>query len=96
MISANIKAMRENSGLSQAALAKKLGVSRTNVNAWEIELSNSTAYYLIEMAKIFSYDNGFHFGNTGPGTIVLRNMNQEEKQLIYGLVNYISGTKENN
>ena len=39
MIADNIKRLRENAGLSQAALARKLGVTRASVNAWEMELS---------------------------------------------------------
>ena len=48
MISDNIKRLRENMGLSQAALARKLGVTRASVNAWEMELSSPTAAYLVE------------------------------------------------
>ena len=40
-------------GLSQAALARKLGVTRASVNAWEMELSSPTAAYLVEMARLF-------------------------------------------
>ena len=50
MIADNIKRLRENSGLSQAALARKLGVTRASVNAWEMELSAPTAQYLIALA----------------------------------------------
>ena len=53
MISDNIKRLRENMGLSQAALARKLGVTRASVNAWEMELSSPTAAYLVEMARLF-------------------------------------------
>ncbi len=44
-------------GLSQAALARKLGVTRASVNAWEMELSSPTAAYLVEMARLF-HDHG--------------------------------------
>ena len=54
MISDTIKRLRENMGLSQAALARKLGgVTRASVNAWEMELSSPTAAYLVEMARLF-------------------------------------------
>ena len=53
MISDNIKRLRENAGLSQSALARKLGVSRASVNAWEMELSAPTAQYLIALAQLF-------------------------------------------
>lgn len=53
MISDNIKRLRENMGLFQAALARKLGITRASVNAWEMELSSPTAVYLVEMAQLF-------------------------------------------
>ena len=40
-------------GLFQAALARKLGITRASVNAWEMELSSPTAVYLVEMAQLF-------------------------------------------
>lgn len=53
MIADNIKRLRENAGLSQAALARRLGVTRASVNAWEMELSAPTAQYLIALAQLF-------------------------------------------
>ena len=53
MISDNIKRLRENAGLSQAGLARKLGVTRASVNAWEMELSAPTAQYLVALAQLF-------------------------------------------
>ena len=34
-----IKLLRETCGLTQAALAKKLGLTRASINAWEMGLS---------------------------------------------------------
>ena len=42
MICDKIRELRERAGLSQAALAKKIGVTRSAVNAWEMGLSIPT------------------------------------------------------
>ena len=90
MISSTIKALRANMGLSQAALAKKLGVTRASVNAWEMEISSPTAQYLVEMARLFHTSTDFILGLESEEKIVLREMTEEEKHLVYNLVEYIS------
>lgn len=90
MISSTIKALRANMGLSQAALAKKLGVTRASVNAWEMDVSSPTAQYIVEMARIFHTSTDFILGLESEEKIVLRGMSEEEKRLVYNLVEYIS------
>lgn len=94
MISENIKRLRENAGLSQAALARKLGVTRASVNAWEMELSAPTAQYLIALAQIFHTTTDDILGLEPQEQIVLRDMNEQEKRLVYDLVSYIAARKD--
>lgn len=90
MISAVIKSLRENMGLSQAALAKRLGVTRASVNAWEMGISTPTAQYVVEMARLFHTTTDFLLGLESHEHIALRDMQEEEKRLVYHLVDYIS------
>ena len=90
LISDNIKRLRENMGLSQAALARKLGVTRASVNAWEMELSSPTAAYLVEMARLFHTTTDDILGLTADEQISLRGMTEQEKRLVYNLIDYIS------
>ena len=94
MIADNIKRLRENAGLSQAALARKLGVTRASVNAWEMELSAPTAQYLIALAQLFHTTPADILGLKSQDQIVLRDMNEQEKRLVYDLVAYIASRKE--
>lgn len=80
-------------GLSQAMLARKLGVTRASVNAWEMELSSPTAVYLVEMARLFHTTTDDILGLTQEEQISLRGMNDQEKRLIYDLVEYINSRK---
>ena len=93
LISDNIKRLRENMGLSQAALARKLGVTRASVNAWEMELSSPTAAYLVEMARLFHTTTDDILGLSQEEQISLRGMNDQEKRLVYDLVEYINSQK---
>ena len=53
MIGENIKNLREENNYSQTALAKRLGISRSAVNAWEMGISIPSTQYVVELAKIF-------------------------------------------
>ena len=80
-------------GLSQAALARKLGVTRSSVNAWEMELSSPTAAYLVEMALLFHTTTDDILGLGQEEQISLRGITEQEKKLIYSLVEYINSQK---
>jgi len=94
MVADNIKRLRENAGLSQAALAKKLGVTRASVSAWEMEFSLPTAPYLIDMARLFHTTTDDILGLEHEEIISLRDMDAQEKKLVYDLIEYIRSKKE--
>ena len=74
----------------EAALARKLGITRASVNAWEMELSSPTAVYLVEMAQLFHTTTDDILGLTAEEQISLRGMTEQEKRLVYNLIDYIS------
>ena len=46
-----IKSLREGAGLTQAEIARALGISRSGVNAWEMGLSVPSTQYIVELAN---------------------------------------------
>ena len=86
MISDNIKRLRENAGLSQSALARKLGVTRASVNAWEMELSAPTAQYLVALAQLFHTTTDDILGLESEEQIVLRERAGEAAGLRLGFL----------
>ena len=49
----NIKFMREEEGIPQKEIAKKLGVSRSTYSLWELELAPIPLKRLIDLCKIY-------------------------------------------
>lgn len=94
MICDRIKQLREQAGYSQAQLAKRLDVTRSSVNAWEMELSMPTTQYVVTLAKLFHVSADYLLGLTASSSIVLDGYTQEEIELLYKLIRYFDDQKK--
>ncbi len=94
MIGETIKRLREDAGFSQSALAKKLGVTRSAVNAWEMGLSAPTTQYVVDMARLFRVSSDYLLGLTTEATLVLDGLSEEEKRILYSLIDYFNEKRD--
>ena len=81
MVCDTIKSLRETAGLSQSALAKRLGVTRSSVNAWEMGLSIPTAQYIVELSQLFHVSTDYLLGLNNTQAIYIDRLSQEEKHI---------------
>ena len=88
MVCDTIKSLRETAGLSQSALAKRLGVTRSSVNAWEMGLSIPTAQYIVELSQLFHVSTDYLLGLNNTQAIYIDRLSQEVKQILYSLIHY--------
>lgn len=88
MVCDTIKSLRETAGLSQSALAKRLGVTRSSVNAWEMGLSIPTAQYIVELSQLFHVSTDYLLGLNNTQAIYIDRLSQEEKQILYSPIHY--------
>lgn len=93
MIGDQIRSLREKTGLSQSELARKLGVTRSSVNAWESGLSAPTAIYLIELSKLFHVSVDFILGLDSRHQLELSNFTEEEIGILYRIIQYFDKNK---
>lgn len=89
MISNKIRQLREQAGYSQAQLAKKLDVTRSSVNAWEMGLSTPTTQYIVALTKLFHVSADYILGTEADLSVSLRGYSEEEIALILSLLRYI-------
>lgn len=94
MICDRIKQLREQAGYSQAQLAKRLDVTRSSVNAWEMGLSMPTTQYVVTLAKLFHVSADYLLGLTASSSIVLDGYTQEKIELLYKLIRYFDDQKK--
>ena len=86
MISDRIKELRGRDGISQASLAKKLKVSRSTVNAWEMGISMPTIKHVISMTEIFKVTSDYILELNNRHSINLYGLNQNQIRVVTDLV----------
>ena len=59
-----IKELRETNGLTQSELARKLSVTRSTVNAWELGINKPCIDKLSDIADLFQVTTDFLIGRT--------------------------------
>ena len=88
MIYEKIKELREKQGLSQSELARKLGVTRSSVNAWEMGISTPSTTYIVELSQLFKVSTDYLLGLSNNITLDVSMLSNREIQMLYELVQY--------
>lgn len=63
MIGENVKYLRKTKGLSQAVLARKLGINQASISLWESGKTNPDTETLMKLAKIFDVPLDYFMSN---------------------------------
>ncbi len=95
MISDRIKVLREKMGLTQTELSKKLNITRSSVNAWEMGISAPSTQYIVELAEIFNITTDFLLGVSNNHVIPIDNLNDNQIEVIYSMLRYFEKEKDN-
>lgn len=78
MIADKIKMLREKQGITQAELAKRLGITRSGVNAWEMGLTVPSTQYVIELSLLFSVSTDYLLDMPQTQTVSVEGLNDRE------------------
>lgn len=81
-----IKLLREQKGITQAELARILGISRSGVNAWEMGLSIPSTQYIVELAKNFNVSTDFLLGMEETATVSVKGLSQRQIAVVIDLI----------
>lgn len=92
MIADKIKILREKNGFTQAELAKKLGITRSGVNAWEMGITVPSTQYIVELSLLFSVSTDYLLDMPVTQTVSVEGLSDRE---IASIVEIINCYKEN-
>lgn len=81
-----IKLLRESAGVTQAELARILGLSRSGVNAWEMGLSIPSTQYVVELAKSFHVSTDYLLGMEETSTISIKGLTQKQVSAVLDVI----------
>ena len=89
LISETIRALRESRSWTQAELAKRLGITRSSVNAWEMGISVPSTQYIVELAGLFKVSTDYLLGLGSSATISLDGLTESDIQVLHHLVTHL-------
>lgn len=89
MVGETIKSLREQKSMTQAMLAKRLCITRSSVNAWEMGISVPSTQSLTELAEIFDVSTDFLLGLNSTSSVNLKGLTEEDRQIVYALISHL-------
>ena len=88
MIADRIKMLRTAQNISQAALAKRLDITRSSVNAWEQGFSIPSTGYLVELSKLFHVSTDYLLGLNQNASLDVTGLDTEQTKILYELAEH--------
>lgn len=82
-----IKTLREKLGITQAELARRLGITRSSVNGWEMGLSVPSTPILVELSQTFNVSVDYLLGLKHEKVIHVDSLSPKEVAVLVELVN---------
>lgn len=89
MIADRIKFLREENKLTQADLAKKLGITRSGVNAWEMGISVPSTQYVVELANLFKVSTDYLLGIKSTVSINAEGLSEDDIRLLNTIASHL-------
>ena len=78
--------MRKKTGITQADLARKLDVTRSSVNSWEMGLSIPQLKHIVEMSKIFNTTVDGLLNTSSRVVIDITDLTEKEQEAVFNIV----------
>ena len=91
-----IKLLREQMGLTQSGLAKRLSLTRASVNAWEMGISVPSTPLLIQLSKIFHVTTDYLLGLDVCPVIRTEGLNEKEVAAIMNTIECFTAGRDEN
>lgn len=89
-IADRIRYLRDKAGMTQTDLARRLGISRSAVNSWEMSLSTPSVSNIVELTQIFHVSADYLLSLSDRMRLDLSELTDEQRELVLRLVKCFS------
>jgi len=89
MIANRIKKLRESAGMTQAELAKQLGLTRSGVNAWEMGITVPSTQYIVELAQFFKVSADYLLGLEDSASLDVSGLTEKDIEMLHVIVRHL-------
>lgn len=89
-----ITELRKTFGITQSDLARRLDVTRSSVNSWEMGLSIPQLKHIVEMSKIFNTTVDGLLNTSQRVVIDITDLSEKEQQAVFGIVDCLKNKAE--
>ena len=95
MIADKIKLLREKRGFTQSELARRLGITRSGVNAWEMGITTPSTQYIVELSLLFDVSTDYLLDMPQTSSVSVEGLTDKEISAIVEII-YCLKTKHEN
>lgn len=94
MIGEKIKKLRKMNGLTQADIARELGITRSSVNAWEMGVSMPSTSYVIKLSRIFKVSTDYLLGLERGAVLDISGLDDDSIKILTEMAYYIRNRQD--
>lgn len=76
-------------GVTQSDLAKKLGITRSSVNAWEMGISVPSTQYVVELAGIFKVSTDYLLDVKTTASVSVEGLSEQDVNLVNAVIRHL-------
>ena len=85
-VAERIKSLREKLELTQAEIARQLGISRAGVNAWEMGLAVPSTQYVVALAKMFGVSTDYLLGMDTTAAVSVEGLSEKQVAAVVNVI----------
>lgn len=93
-IGERIQELRIRNNMTQSDLARKMRVTRSSVNAWEMGISIPSTEKIIDLSFFFNVSIDYLVGKDDSFVINISNLDENEKNCVIQLVNVLKSKQK--
>jgi len=93
VVADKIKILREKMGITQAELAKQLGVTRSGVNAWEMGISTPSTQCIVKLSQFFNVSTDYLLGASNTASVSVEGLSNREIAAVLEIIECFKANK---